>query len=110
MTTTASVGLTARVAAHMEQFADSECGGWLVAEDHRDGTAVVVWQAREMFGGMPGIGGTMLWRWMWSLRGAGFAAVPRTDLEVFGRPDEESEYARWLHITAWSAPGLGVGG
>lgn len=78
-------------------------GGWTVAEDHRDGTAVVVWQQGD--GTWPAtLRGTVMWRWLWALRGAGFTVEPRLDMEVFGRPDEESPdgRARWLHVTAWT--------
>lgn len=80
-------------------------GGWTVAEDHRDGTAVVVW--RQGDGTWPAtLRGTVMWRWLWALRGDGFTVEPRLDMEVFGRPDEESPdgRARWLHVTAWDAP------
>lgn len=102
--TAASLDLAERVSAHMlATFPESPCGGWEVARDTRDNTAAVVWRAREMFGGMQGVRGTMLYRWLCSLRDAGFTAQPRLD-EAFGRPDETSAIAHWLHVTAWTAP------
>lgn len=92
-----------RVAAHMVQFDQQTGGDYVVAVDHRDGTAVVVWR-EGMFGSMQGVRGTMLYRWICSLRTAGFTAEARLDMEVFGKPDEESEIAWWLHVTDWSEP------
>lgn len=91
------------VAAHMRRFDEQTGGDYEVAVDHRDGTAVVVWRC-GMFGSMQGVRGTMLYRWLCSLRSAGFTAEARTDMEVFGKPDEESEIAWWLHVTDWSDP------
>lgn len=92
--------LAQAAAAHMDtNFPDTYYGGWTVAEDERDGTAVVVWRQRE-YGGEQGLRGRMLYRWLESLRAAGFTVEPRLDLEVFGRPDEQSEIAHWLHVTA----------
>lgn len=92
-----------RVAAHMRRYDQQTGGDYEVAVDHRDGTAVVVWRA-GMFGSMQGVRGTMLYRWLCSLRTAGFTAEARLDMEVFGKPDEESEIAWWLHVTAWTDP------
>jgi hypothetical protein len=85
---------------------DEESGGWTVARDSRDNTAVVVWRAASDLLTMPQIRGFQLGRWLDSLRDAGFAAEPRTDMEVFGRPDEQSAdgRARWLHVSNWVEP------
>lgn len=91
------------VAQHMARFDEQTGGDYEVAVDHRDDTAVVVWRP-GMFGSMAGVRGTMLWRWLCSLRDAGFTAQPRTDMEVFGKPDEEADIAWWLHVTDWADP------
>lgn len=94
--------LTQRAATHMNAISPNPaCGGWVVAEDHRDGTAVVVYRTDP---GWPqaGVRGTTLYRWLCALRDAGFTAEARLDLEVFGKPDEQSEIAHWLHTTGWS--------
>jgi hypothetical protein len=94
-----------RVSRHMEtHFPDTiPAASWQVARDDRDNTAVVV--------AFPGSDRTLpsscyaihAYRWLCSLRDAGFIAEPRTDMEVFGRPDEEAPggRARWLHVTGW---------
>jgi hypothetical protein len=46
--------LAERVGAHMEAWPGNEFGGWIVAEDHRDGTAVVVWRQSEWGGNVRG--------------------------------------------------------
>lgn len=76
---------------------------WTVARDERDNTAVVV--------AFPGSDRTLpgscyaihAYQWLCSLRDAGFTAEARTDMEVFGRPDEQAPggRARWTHVTAW---------
>jgi hypothetical protein len=100
--------LPARVSAHMQTHFtdDTEAGGWTCARDHRDNTAVVVWRPAGDLLTTPRIRGLQLSRWLDSLRDAGFVGEPRTDMEVFGRPGEESPdgIARWLHITGWSEP------
>lgn len=105
--TIVTTGLAEQVSAHMTStfpIADLY-GGWTVATDTRDGSAVVVWQPGDE-PAQPGVRGMLLYRWLCSLRDAGFTGEARTDMAVFGRPDEESpdRIARWLHITAWSAP------
>jgi hypothetical protein len=78
-------------------------GGWTVAADTRDGSAVVVWRQEEPV--QPQVRGMLLYRWLCSLRDAGFAAEARVDMTVFGRPmDSPDGIARWLHVTAWSEP------
>jgi hypothetical protein len=79
-------------------------GGWTVARDTRDGTAVVVWRS----GGepvQPRVRGMLLYRWLTSLRASGFAADASLDMDVFGRPEQESpdRVARYLRVTAWSS-------
>lgn len=101
-----STRLAERVSDHMQRFAETNAARWTVAADHRDNTAAVVWRA----GSDPTLPrtcrGIVLWRWLCSLRDAGFEAHPRTDMEIFGRPDEESPDGRayWLHVTDWKAP------
>lgn len=108
MTATAvRTDLAGQVDAHMQRIHPeaTAAGGWTTARDSRDGSAVVAWrQGTEP--AQPGVRGTLLYRWLCSLRDAGFDAQARTDMEVFGRPDEESpdRYARWLHVTAWAQP------
>ncbi|MCX4809071.1 hypothetical protein OG601_46945 [Streptomyces sp. NBC_01239] len=100
--------LADRVVAHMQgKFPDDvDAGAWTVARDSRDNTAVVVWRAASDLLTLPQIRGLRLGRWLDSLRDAGFTADARTDMEVFGRPDEQSPdgRARWLHITGWTKP------
>jgi hypothetical protein len=103
--TAADWELAERVSQHMQtHFPDTmAAAGWLVARDERDNTAVVVAQ--------PGYDNTLpggcraihLFRWHTSLGNAGFLSEPRTDMEVFGRPEDQSPdgRARWLHITGW---------
>lgn len=109
MTTTAvKTGLAEQADAHMQTIHPeaTAVGGWTVARDNRDGSAVVVWRT-GLEPVQPGVRGGVLYRWLVSLRGAGFTGVARTDMEVFGRPGEESPdgFARWLHVTGWSEPG-----
>jgi hypothetical protein len=106
--TAADWDLAERVSLHMqEHFPDTEAAAsWTVARDERDNTAVVVAQPgydHTMPGGARAI---HLYRWHCSLREAGFLAEGRTDMEVFGRPDEQSPdgRARWIHVTGWAAP------
>ncbi|MEU6365706.1 hypothetical protein ABZ876_08115 [Streptomyces sp. NPDC046931] len=104
-TTVADWELAERVSRHMQtHFPETTAAAsWTVARDERDNTAVVVGPGDDptMPGGSYGI---HAWRWLCSLRDAGFTAEPRTDMEVFGRPDEQSPdgRARWMHITDWS--------
>jgi hypothetical protein len=93
--------LAERVSAHMETWPGNEFGGWIVAEDHRDGSAVVVWRQADWGGN---VRGNMLYRWLGSLRDAGFTAEARLDMEALGRPDEMADIAHWLHVTAYTAP------
>lgn len=98
-------GLPERVLAHMEEHFPEpvEAGDYLVARDYRDNTAVVVWR-KGTDPHMPGGASSFLiYHWHISLTNAGFICVGRTDMEVFGRPDEQSPdgRARWIHITGW---------
>jgi hypothetical protein len=102
-----AVDVAVLVSDHMTKHfpEDGYAGGWTVARDRRDGTAVVVWRrADEPV--QPQVRGMALYRWLCSLRDAGFTGEARTDMEVFGRPEGQSQdgIARWLHVTAWSAP------
>jgi hypothetical protein len=79
-------------------------GGWIVARDSGDGTAVVVWKS----GGepvQPMVRGLVLYRWLISLRAGGFSADASLDMAPFGRPEQESpdQVARYLRVTAWSS-------
>lgn len=106
-TTAAHWELAERVSQHMQtHFPDTmAAASWVVARDERDNTAVVVAQ--------PGYDNTLpggcraihLYRWHTSLSDAGFTCEGRTDLEVFGRPDEQSAdgRARWIHVTNWES-------
>lgn len=109
MTTTPTEwALAEHVSHHMQtHFPDTTpAAAWQVARDERDNTAVVI----AYPGNDPHLPGgcyaTHLYQWTNSLRDAGFTVEPRTDMEVFGRPDEPSPTgrARWIHITAWSQP------
>ncbi|MEY9876614.1 hypothetical protein ABH931_006124 [Streptacidiphilus sp. MAP12-33] len=110
ISTTPAMTLARRVAAHMEaHYPDTtDAAAWTVAEDHRDGSAVVVWRIGNDRAFPAGARGTVLYRWLLSLRDAGFAAEARTDMEVFGRPDEEAPGGRalWLHVTDWHPTAL----
>ena len=97
-----------QVDAHMQtHFPDDvEAGGWICARDYRDNTAVVVWRSSGNAELLPGgARAVVIAQWHMSLQNAGFISEPRTDMEVFGRPDEQSDdgRARWLHITGWDA-------
>lgn len=97
--------LAERVSRHMQtHFPDTTpAASWQVARDDRDGTAVVVafpGSNRTLPGGCYAI---HAYHWLCSLRDAGFTVEARTDMEVFGRPDEQAPggRARWIHVTAW---------
>lgn len=100
--------LAEKVSDHMQALYpdDTDAGGWICAEDHRDGTAVVVWRPGNTEALLPGgARAILIYRWHATLQNAGFVSNPRTDMEVYGRPGEESDdgRARWLHITGWDA-------
>ncbi|MET8694719.1 hypothetical protein ABZV65_19500 [Streptomyces bauhiniae] len=107
-TTAADWALAEAVSHHMQtHFPDTTpAASWTTARDERDNTAVVV----AFPGSDPTLPGgcyaTHLYRWLCSLRDAGFTVEARTDMEVFGRPDEQSPSgrARWIHVTAWAQP------
>lgn len=107
MDTPPSRDLADQVTAHMQtiQPDTAPTGGWTVARDTRDATAVVVWRPGDE-PVQPQVRGMVLYRWLCGLRDAGFEAQARTDMAVFGRPNEESRdrIARWLHVTSWSEP------
>lgn len=65
------------------------------------GSAVVVYRTHSDWP-QAGIRGTTLYRWLLALRDAGLIAEARTDMEVFGRPDEQSDIAWWLHVTGFA--------
>ncbi|MFF2411798.1 hypothetical protein [Streptomyces sp. NPDC058092] len=100
--------LTKEFALHVDEhmvknFASTPAGDWECGR-LADNTAVVVWQVGTMGLTQSGVRGTMLLRWLHSLHDAGFVVRSRTDMEIFGRPDEQSKIAWWLHITGWAAP------
>jgi len=102
----AGFDLATRVDAHMRTVFpdDVDAGGWICARDRRDNTVVVVWRSSGNPTLLPGgARAVIIARWHTSLQNAGFVSEPRTDMEVFGRPDEQSDdgRARWLHITGW---------
>ncbi|MEV4975598.1 hypothetical protein [Streptomyces scopuliridis] len=102
---TISFDLADRVNEHMvKNWPGSPAGNWETAVDHRDGTAIVVWRSGDVGPAQPSMRGMMLYRWLCSLRDAGFVAEARTDMACFGRPDEESPVAWWLHVTGWAEP------
>ncbi|CAL9371472.1 hypothetical protein [Streptomyces sp. enrichment culture] len=107
ITPPAGIDLADQVRIHMETLfpEDVDAGGWICARDSRDGTAVVVWRpTKERSTLLPGgARAVLVYRWHVSLQNAGFIVTPRTDMEVFGRPDEEADdgRARWMHITGW---------
>jgi len=78
-------------------------GGWICLRDERDGTAVIAYKTGSDFLNTVGIRGNALWRWMCSLRDAGFTVEARLDMELYGRPDDLSPdgRAQWLHVTGW---------
>lgn len=84
-------------------------GGWTVAPGSETGDAVVVWQPGDE-PAQPQVRGMLLYRWLCSLRDAGFTCEACTDMAVFGRPEQESPdgIARYLRITAWSKPPAAV--
>ncbi|MFI8351264.1 hypothetical protein [Streptomyces sp. NPDC085596] len=108
VTTPTDWALAEHVSQHMQQhFPDTTpAASWTVARDERDNTAVVVAFPGSDTNLPGGCYATHLYRWMLSLRDTGFTVEARTDMEVFGRPDEQSPTgrARWIHITAWSEP------
>lgn len=81
-------------------------GGWVCLRDERDGSVAIVWRVASELLNTPGIRGNVLYKWMCSLRDVGFTVEPRLDMEIYGRPDEESPdgRAQWLHVTGWSEP------
>jgi hypothetical protein len=106
VTATITPTLAQRVSDHMTAHfpvADLH-GAWNVACDTRDGSAVVAWRPGDE-PAQPQVRGMLLYRWLCSLRDAGFTGEARVDMTVFGRPvDSPDGLARWLHITAWSRP------
>lgn len=106
--------LAARVAAHMTAISSdtTPTAGWTVARDRRDETAVVVWRTGTDGPVQPQVRGMVLYRWLCSLRDAGFTGDARTDMAVFGQPEAQSpdRIARWLHLTGWAAPTTRAGG
>jgi hypothetical protein len=104
VTATITPTLAQRVSDHMTaHFPTADLhGAWNVACDTRDGSAVVVWRPGDE-PAQPQVRGMLLYRWLCSLRDAGFTGEARVDMTVFGRPvDSPDGIARWLHVTAWS--------
>lgn len=100
-----TTGLPERVRDHMEEHfpEPAAAGDYLVARDYRDNTAVVVWRKGTDPHIPGGASAFLIYHWHISLTNAGFICTGRTDMEVFGRPDEQSPdgRARWIHVTGW---------
>lgn len=77
----------------------TECGEWLIGQDPVDHHVHVVWQVGSLGFTQSGVRGTMLYRWLVSLKNAGFIVEANTDEKVFGRPGQHSEIAWWLDIS-----------
>lgn len=97
--------LAEEVAAHMTAHFpdDPQFGGWEVARDTADGSAVVVWRSHGTTLTTPAVRGQLLARWLDHLRGAGFVGVAHTDHSVFDTARQPDGYACWLHITSRTA-------
>lgn len=93
--------LAEQVAAHMaEHFPDDpEFGGWEVARDTTDRSAVIIWRRDDSTLVTPAVRGQLLTRWLDHLRGAGFDGSARTDHSVFDTLRQPDGYVCWLHIT-----------
>ncbi|MFF9309993.1 hypothetical protein ACF1BS_03690 [Streptomyces sp. NPDC014748] len=104
----AGCDLAERVNRHMQEHFPytTAAASWTVARDQRDNTAVVIAGPGDDPNLPGGSYSIHAYHWHCSLQDAGFTVEPRTDMEVFGRPDEQSPdgRARWMHITGWAAP------
>lgn len=96
-----------RVTAHMQDlFPYTEpSGGWKCLLDQRDNTVAIVWRPANDLLNTAGIRGNVMYAWLATLQNGGFLVEPRLDMELWGRPDEQSPdgRARWLHVTGWDA-------
>lgn len=101
----APLDLGDRVTAHMEtRYPYTEAsGGWKCLLDQRDNTVAIAYTVGSDLLNTAGIRGNVLYQWLCSLRDDGFAVEPRLDMELYGRPNEESPdgRAQWLHVTGW---------
>lgn len=94
------------VAAHMTAHHPhaTEIGGWTVARDTTDGSAVLAWARQGSTLVTPAVRGQILTRWLDHLHAAGFTGEARTDHSVFDTDRQPDGYTCWLHITGWRAP------
>ncbi|MEV5854660.1 hypothetical protein [Streptomyces anulatus] len=96
--------LARMVVAHMTAHCPpTEHGDWEIGQHPTDRTIGVVWRVGTSGTAQAGVRGSILYRWLGSLKDAGFTVMPRTDMAVFGRPDEESDTAWWLSVDRWDA-------
>lgn len=92
--------LAAQVIEHMHTHCPgTPAGDWIIGQDPVDHHVHVVWQMGSMGLYQSGVRGTMLYRWMESLKDAGFIVESSTDERVFGRPGVHSEIAWWLDVS-----------
>jgi hypothetical protein len=94
--------LAEQVATHMTHHfpTDTHLGGWEVARDTTDHTAVVIWHPHGTRLTTPAIRGQLLTRWLDHLQTiGGFTGQPRTDRSIFTDHQQPDGYACWLHIT-----------
>jgi hypothetical protein len=92
--------LAAQVIEHMHAHCPgTPAGDWVIGQDPVDHHVHVVWQMGSMGFTQSGVRGTMLYRWLVSLKDAGFLVEACTDEKVFGRPGKHSEIAWWLDIS-----------
>ncbi|MGW0780346.1 hypothetical protein [Streptomyces sp. NPDC002913] len=97
--------LAAQVIEHMHTHCPGTPGGeWIIGQDPIDHHVHVVWQMGDMGFYQSGVRGTMLYRWLVSLKDAGFIVEASTDQKVFGRPGEHSDIAWWLDISGRGEP------
>ncbi|WP_331764478.1 hypothetical protein [Streptomyces anulatus] len=95
--------LAAMVVDHMTVHCPpTEHGDWELGQHPTDRTIGVVWRVGTSGTAQAGVRGSILYRWLGSLKDAGFTVTPRTDMAVFGRPDEESDTAWWLSADGWA--------
>ncbi|MFE2973353.1 hypothetical protein [Streptomyces sp. NPDC059258] len=80
----------------------AEAGDWEIGQHPTNRTIGIVWRVGAAGFTQPGVRGTTLYRWLNSLKDAGFAVEARTDMTVFGRPDEHVATAWWLSVDGWS--------
>ncbi|WP_405506369.1 hypothetical protein OG323_06165 [Streptomyces cyaneofuscatus] len=79
----------------------TDFGDWEIGQNPTNGTIGVVWRVGTSRNGQAGVRGMVLYRWLNSLKDAGFVVEARTDMTVFGRPDEHAQTAWWLSVNGW---------